>query len=310
VVSVDPLVEGLKVGIVGGDSFVELTAPPDHTVIVSGYQGEPYLRFSPDGMVEENEATTTAVLNQSRYGRSTAGTNTSPDAPPGWKRVATNGSYAWHDHRSHWMSPRRPPGKHPGDVVVQGVIPLVVDGNPVSVLVETTWLAAPSPVPAAAGAIGAAVLLVAIFVAARRRVELTVAAAAAVVAVLALVAGVAAYTSVPVVTGRRFAEWALPAVAVVLGLIGALIARRRPPLAAAFATVASLQLLGWGWWRRLGLSRATIPTDLAAPLDRFVTAAALAVGVLGAVAAGWTLVRPLPPMSPPQALPANESDRT
>jgi hypothetical protein len=297
VVSIDPPVAGLRIDIVGGDSFVQLTAPKGLTITVLGYEGEPYLRFLPDGTVEENTATTTTVLNRSRYGTSTAGTNASAQATPQWERVAGNGSYAWHDHRSHWMSPSRPPGKHPGDVVAEGVIPLRVDGESVSVHLETAWLAAPSRVSVWVGALGGAALWGAALVLARR-IEFATAITDAVVSLGALVVGVVAYTSVPAVTGRRFAEWALPAAAALLSVSAALVARRRAPLAAAFVTASSVQLLGWGWWRRSGLWKASLPTNLSAPADRAVTAAALTVGALGALTAGWTLVRPLPPPDP------------
>ncbi|MFW2336268.1 MAG: hypothetical protein ACN4IE_20935, partial [Ilumatobacter sp.] len=49
VLSVSPEIDGLVVTIEGGDSFVRLQAPDGAEVIVFGYAGEPYLRFSPDG---------------------------------------------------------------------------------------------------------------------------------------------------------------------------------------------------------------------------------------------------------------------
>ena len=92
-----------------------------------GYWGEPYLRFNSDGTVEENRRSPTVAENESRYGgSSTAGRRTRPVSRNG-REVATDGSYAWHDHRAHWMSTEPPAGER-GDEVLTGVIPLQVDG--------------------------------------------------------------------------------------------------------------------------------------------------------------------------------------
>src|SRR6266542_4138584 len=45
-----------------GDGHFELTAPAGHTVIVRGYEGEPYLRFD-EGEVYENERSPTTYVN-------------------------------------------------------------------------------------------------------------------------------------------------------------------------------------------------------------------------------------------------------
>ena len=68
VVSVDPATADIEVEIIGGDSFVQLTAQPGTDVIVVGYRGEPYLWFRPDGTVAENRNAPTTYQNLSRYG--------------------------------------------------------------------------------------------------------------------------------------------------------------------------------------------------------------------------------------------------
>ena len=80
---------------------------PAPTVMVMGYQDEPYLRFRADGVVLENQRSPTTYLNQSRYG-TTAPSGADPALPPDWLPVGQNGRYAWHDHRAHWMSQEPP----------------------------------------------------------------------------------------------------------------------------------------------------------------------------------------------------------
>ncbi len=51
-----------------GDGHFELTAPAGHTVIVRGYEGEPYLRFD-EGEVYENERSPTTYVNRTTTAR-------------------------------------------------------------------------------------------------------------------------------------------------------------------------------------------------------------------------------------------------
>ena len=122
----------------GGDAFLELPVDEGHTVIVEGYEGEPYLRFQPDGTVERNRLSTATYLNDDRRG---AGVTIPADAqaadadtPPEWEAIADGGTYAWHDHRVHWMEDavaqrRRAASGSPG-AYDPWRVPLVVDGAP------------------------------------------------------------------------------------------------------------------------------------------------------------------------------------
>lgn len=125
--SVTPgLPEGVRVDIVGSDTFVRVRAD-GHEVEVPGYEGEPYVRISRDGSVEVNEGSMTAVLNGNRYGNVDL-TGFVPTKEPTWRRVSGDGTAMWHDHRSHWMSPK-PPAPIDSDGTVQDfVIPLTIDG--------------------------------------------------------------------------------------------------------------------------------------------------------------------------------------
>ena len=128
---VPSLPDGVKFSIVGGDTFVRLESDGVR-VEVPGYDEEQYLRISPEGVVEINEASVTAVLNGDRYGNVDV-SNVDPKAAPKWRTISTNGIVMWHDHRSHWMSPKRPAAIDNSGKVLDWEIPVIVAGSPVVV---------------------------------------------------------------------------------------------------------------------------------------------------------------------------------
>jgi hypothetical protein len=280
VISIKPPAFGIEVEIIGGDSFVLLRAGPDVGIVeVLGYRGEPYLRFLPDGTVEENQRSPSKYLNEERYGT---------ELPPGldatgepdWSVVAEDGSYAWHDHRTHWMNPQPPPGRGPGDRVAEGVIPVLISGAEVDIAVASTWVPPPSRVPVLVGF--AAGLGLAVVVWLRRRVLGAVLG----LSLLATAAGTIAYLSVPAETDPSWSLWALPVTAA--GLATAVVTlsdrvpliERRGPL---LLLLAALELVAWGIVHWSWLWAAILPTSLPFWLDRLVAATVL-VGALGAAA--------------------------
>lgn len=146
VVAVEPAAPGVRLSVVGGDSFLRLRVETGTTVEVTGYRGEPFLRFGADGTVEENQASTTYHASRSRYGAPVPDDITAT-TPPRWRTVAVDGTFAWHDHRTHWMNDFTPPGHQPGDVILEAVVPLIVDGRPTEVAVRSVWEPPPSPAP-------------------------------------------------------------------------------------------------------------------------------------------------------------------
>jgi hypothetical protein len=118
---------GVTVQIVGFDTFVRLSAL-GHAVMVPGYEDEPYIKIESDGDVFVNDGSATAVLNGDRYGNVDL-RNFVRTAEPEWRRVATNGEMMWHDHRSHWMSPKRPAVIDEKGTVQDFVIPITIDGQ-------------------------------------------------------------------------------------------------------------------------------------------------------------------------------------
>lgn len=286
VVAVVPEAPEIDVSIVGGDSFVMLRADRGTTVEVTGYHGEPFLRFLTSGAVDENRASITYFASRSRYG-SEVPDNVTRSTAPDWRRVASDGVYAWHDHRTHWMNPFDPPGRMPGDVILEAVLPLVVGGRPTTVTVVSVWEAPP---PAAAGWWGVGVGLVcAGIVVARRRSTIAITTATGFVGAVAVVLGWWQFRSVPVETGPSWAMVALPAVALAAVGIAVVSARRWRMAASASVLLAGVELLLWAWLRRSHLSRAILPTNAPWWFDRASTSATLVAASAVMAVAGWRI---------------------
>jgi hypothetical protein len=284
VVGIEPATPAIEVGVVGGDSFIELTVERGTDVVVLGYWGEPYLRFNSDGTVEQNQRSPTVAENESRYGRSSATDATgSAGADTQWVQVAADGSYAWHDHRAHWMSEQPPVGER-GDEVLTGEIPLQVNGRDVQVSVAVIWQPAPSRVPMVAGALiaGFAVLIV---LSARHRIAWVLAFTGLAAAGI----GWWQVVSVPAETGPSSISWLLPAIAAAAALVAVTLGRSL--ISHGLVALAGVQLLLWAFLRRDGLVKSLLPTDAPFWLDRGVTAAAAVVGVAGLVAGGIGMLR-------------------
>lgn len=272
ILRVEPTADAVAFSVVGGDSFLRAEVRPGTELVVLGYFGEPYLRILPDGTVEENVVSPSVVLNEDRYGTSTAYDRDDAQLPPEWQVVGSAGTWAWHDHRIHWMAESPPPGRTPGDLVFDEVtVPVLVDGTPTKVYVSLSWLERPPPLAALAGilaGIGAAVAL------RRHRHHLLLGTA-----VLALGVGVRQWAWLPPETTPSILQWAVPGIAVVFAIIGL----RRPVMAPVAGSIAAVELAAWGAWRWESMVRAVLPTAEPWALDRFVTALALSVGaaVLG-----------------------------
>jgi hypothetical protein len=108
ITGVDPRMPGLKFKILYGDDQVWLDNRSGKTVIIKGYSGEPYLRFSPGG-IYVNIKSPAGYLNQDRYARVQVPKSASASAKPKWEKLAGGDVWAWHDHRIHYMNPIPPP---------------------------------------------------------------------------------------------------------------------------------------------------------------------------------------------------------
>lgn len=292
VTAVVPETDAVTVSIVGGDGFLLLEVDDGHTVEVPGYSGEPYLRFGADGTVEENEASAAAYLNQSR-GRTGEGRTFDPDAEPRWRTVATDGRWAWHDHRIHHMGGEVDPAARTAAGRTWEV-PIVVDDEEVTIEGRYRLLDAPSPIP---WLVGIAVVAGLIVVVGARRAPVGVAGVATFVGGIgALVAGMAQRSASPPGAPASVLVVILPAVAVVGGTIAFL--QRGRVMRAVAALAAAAALGGWAALRLGVLWHAEVPTDLSPFTERALTSLALATAIGAAIVVVRSGALAPPPLAP------------
>ena len=291
ITGVDPDVAGVDVRIVGGDAFLELEVTEGHEVLVEGYGDEPYLRFLEDGTVERNRRSEATYLNDDREGAVALPDRADNDADPDWEVVADSGTYAWHDHRIHWMGGSPPPGAEPGEWAQDWTVGLTVDGTPVEVRGTLAMVEDVSPLPWVGLGLAAAALVVGL---GRRRPAVTAAAVVVVAALGALVVGWGEYAVAPAGAGANPLLVGIPLAGLVAAVAG--MALRGRTAGPTLTLAAAAAVIGWGLLRVEVLWTPVLPTDLPEGLDRAVTALALGVSVAAAGLVAWSgALVPRPP---------------
>jgi hypothetical protein len=274
VTAITPPTPAVEAEIVGGNAFLRLHVRPGTTVVVDGYEDEPYLRISADGTVAENTRSPATYLNRTLSGRVDIPPTVDKNAPPEWRTVGGGGSYAWHDHRVHWMASGDPPAP------VDWHVALSVDGAPVSIDGRYEPVAAPRAWP---WWLLAAAAFALVFVLGRRRPR-AVAVAAAVTAALGLPVAIA----VARLPASGIGDWtgvALLAVALAAA-VGGIVLRTGPWLAGG-----GVALLVWALRRLDVFDHAVLVTALPGALDRTAVAVASGVGVAAVVIGVRMVVR-------------------
>jgi hypothetical protein len=150
----DVTIPGGRLRLIEAGGRVELTSPRV-TVVVLGYEGEPYLRVGPRG-VERNLRSPATYLNAGRTGGTAPPAGADADAPPRWERTSTSPTARWHDHRAHVMGAQSLQRR-----VTGWQIELVVDGLTRTVRGELRYVPGPATWPwlLVAAGIAAAIVL-------------------------------------------------------------------------------------------------------------------------------------------------------
>ncbi len=143
ITSIVPNAPGLSVQVLEFADRLQLTNHTGKTVTVYGYEGEPYARVLGDGTVEVNTRAPAYYLNQNFYAQVTVPASASARATPRWSVLDRTGSFEWHDHRIHWMSPV-PPAKvkdrSKRTKIFDWQVPVQVGGQPGAVDGQLFWL--------------------------------------------------------------------------------------------------------------------------------------------------------------------------
>jgi LPXTG-motif cell wall-anchored protein len=162
---VRPPVSGLDLRVTGGDKFLILRNGSTATILVKGYDDEPYLRFLPNKVVQENTRSPSKYVNDDRYGLSPVPAQADSKASPRWKQVSRDGTYRWFDHRIHLMekgTPSQVKDESKQTKIFDWRVPLNVGSRPGAAVGTLTWKPASSDSGSSAGpivGIAAAVVL-------------------------------------------------------------------------------------------------------------------------------------------------------
>lgn len=130
--TVSPSMPDVSFEVLDYDSYMQLLDQHGHEVVIYGYEGEPYARILKNGTVQVNERSPAFYLNENRFAEVQVPKSANAKVPPEWKTFDHSGTFLWHDHRMHYMSPTLPPqvkDKGKKTKVFDYEIPIRVDGR-------------------------------------------------------------------------------------------------------------------------------------------------------------------------------------
>lgn len=165
ITSITPNVKGLNIEVLEFADRLVLTNHTGKTVTVYGYSGEPYARVQPNGTTEQNKRSPAVYLNTNFYGNVTVPSSASASLPPAWVVVDRTGSFEWHDHRIHWMSPVTPPqvkDESKRTLIFHWSVPISVGAQKGVVAGQLFWVPDSSKAPVAAIVALVAIVLLAL----------------------------------------------------------------------------------------------------------------------------------------------------
>jgi hypothetical protein len=140
---IQPAIHGVQVQVLGNDDRFELDNRSGKTIVIDGYDSEPYARLMPDGTVEVNRLSPAGYLNEDRFAQSPVPAFAKASARPQWVVQSKTGRFQWHDHRMHWMAKSLPPqvkDKHKKTKIFDYKIPLKINGDPAALKGTLFWV--------------------------------------------------------------------------------------------------------------------------------------------------------------------------
>ena len=283
ITSVTPdLPSRVRVDIVGFDSFLRVRSD-GVKVEVSGYESEPYIRIEADGSVWVNDRSITRAMNESRYGNSSEAADESKfsTTETEWQKVGTDGTAMWHDHRSHWMSPKPPAIIDARGKIQDWVVPITVNG-------VATDLRGEMYLRERAGAWWWVFGLLAVIAIAlvSLRPQSIVDLALFIVGSLALSTGAWQMVGLPSAARPAPLLFGFGAVAAIAAMVSVFLRSRRSDSVAApaFVAGAGLSLVIGAWLARIYVQAAYIPgADDVEWIVRILVPVMLAAGIVGVI---------------------------
>jgi hypothetical protein len=300
-VSILPALPGVSVEILDLGRRIRLTNRGRDDVVVTGYQGEPYLRVGPLGGFENIHSPAVYVNKPSPPYATTSTTLppvANPSARPLWHRISRHPTVTWHDRRTRWEGPspnsvRAAP--HTRQVVSPWLITVTRGSAQAAVTGRILWVPPPNAVPWVILAIALAIVTIALAFTGGWARWLTVALVVLVVndIVHTLASAGATHDGVGSVLFRVFVSGFYGTIAWVVGAVALRPLAARRDLGALLAGITGffLALLG-GATDASALGRSQLSFLLPAAVARFQVALSLGVGTGVVVAALWLFFGP------------------
>ena len=282
-----PATDDVTVRVLDLGDRLELTSRSDHDVIVLGYEDEPYLKISDDGVFENTRSSAT-YINTDRQASADIPDDVDPDAKPKWRKVSDGRTVRWHDHRAHWMGSDDPPAVAADPdrehvVFDRWQVPFTIDGEEALVTGTLTWSPGPSMGLWLAAAAALTALMLGAFLLLRRHRVLVLAAAVVIVVIIGVAQTIglafAPNQGGPAVV-RFFATAMYPAIGWIFGILGVVYVRLNRPDAVYVASMAGAVAVLVGGLQDLGsLAKAHTPFLGGEVLARWAVTASLGIGV-------------------------------
>ena len=103
-----PPVVGVITTVLGGDDRLQLVNYSGKTVVVRGYDGEPFLRFAADGVYENIHSPTTYLTRARDQAGVAVPATANTGAAPSWSKATEGSTFVWHDRRIRWTGAELP----------------------------------------------------------------------------------------------------------------------------------------------------------------------------------------------------------